>query len=91
MSLHIENLEKDILILGNSPTDGLDSTLTAEKAYYIKFTAQQNKFCLSLHYNGVNSYTFINGVEIFKLKANNFQTNAALLCLGNVSKGFSES
>ena len=88
MSLHIENLEKDILILGNSPTDGLDSTLTAEKAYYIKFTAQQNKFCLSLHYNGVNSYTFINGVEIFKLKANNFQTNAALLCLGNVSKGF---
>ena len=91
LSLHIENLEKDILILGNSPTDGLDSTLTAEKAYYIKFTAQQNKFCLSLHYNGVNSYTFINGVEIFKLKANNFQTNAALLCLGNVSKGFSES
>ena len=79
------------MILGNSPTDGLDSTLTAEKPHYIKFTAQQNKFCLSLHYNGVNSYTFINGVEIFKLKANNFQTNAALLCLGNVSNGFSES
>ena len=37
----------------------------------------------------VNSYLFINGVEIYKFKAKNFEINAAPLCLGNVSKDFS--
>ena len=37
----------------------------------------------------VNSYIFINGVEIYKFKAKNFEINAAPLCLGNVSKDFS--
>ena len=27
------------------------------------------KFCLSLHYNGANSYLFLNGTEIYKFKA----------------------
>ena len=40
-------------------------------------------------YNGVNSYIFVNGVEISKLKVKDSETNAALLCLGNVSKDFS--
>ena len=85
-------MKKDILILGKGPTDGLDdTTLTAEKSYSINFTVQQNKFCLSLYYNGLISYTFINGVEVFKFKENDFQTNAAPLCLVNVSKDFSVS
>ena len=37
----------------------------------------------------VNSYIFINGVEIYKFKAKNFEINAAPLCLGNASKDFS--
>ena len=54
--MHIKNKEKDILILGKGPVDGLDDTpLTAEKEYSINFTEQQNKLCLNLHYNGVNS------------------------------------
>ena len=43
------------------------------------------KFCLGFYYV-VNSYIFINSIEIYKLKANDFQINAAALCLGNVSK-----
>ena len=89
-SVHIDNKKKDILILGKGPTDGLDdTTLTAEKEYSINFTEQQKKFCLSLYYNGVNSYIFVNGVEIYKFKAKDPEINAAPLCLSNVLKDFS--
>ena len=35
----------------------------------INFTVTKNKFCLSLHYNGANTYLFVNGKEIAKFKA----------------------
>ena len=64
-SIHIENKGKDILILGLGPTQGLgENSLTAEKMYSINFTVIKKKFYLSLHYNGVNSYLFVNGTEI---------------------------
>ena len=55
-SAHIDNNKKDILVLGIGPTQGLEHTLTAEKMYWINFTVTKKKFCLSLHYNGANSY-----------------------------------
>ena len=89
-SVHIGNKKNDILILGNGPTNSLDDTMmTKEKEYFINFTEQQKKFCLSLHYNGMNSYIFVNSVEICKFKAINPEINAAVLCLGNVWKHFS--
>ena len=63
-SPHIDNKKKDILILGKGPTQGLEHTLTAEKLYSINFTKENTKFCLSLHYNGANSFLFVNGIEI---------------------------
>ena len=68
-SAHIDNKEKDILVLGIGPTQGLEHTLTAEKIYLISFTATNIKFCLSLHYNGAYNYLFVNGTDIYKLKA----------------------
>ena len=68
-SIHIDNKKKDMLVLGRGPTQGLESTLTAEKIYSINFTVTKKKFCLSLHYNGGNSYLFANGTEICKFKA----------------------
>ena len=68
-STKIDNRKKDILILGKSPTQRLEQTLTAEKMYSINFTVTGKKFCLSLHYNGANSYFFVNGKEIRKFKA----------------------
>ena len=71
-------------------THGLDDTaLAAEKESAVNFTQQQKKFCLRLHYNGVNSYIFVNAVEIYKFKAKDSEINAAPLCLGGVSKDFS--
>ena len=85
-SIHIDNKAKDILVLGKGPTQGLESTLTAEKMYSINFTVTKKKFCLSLHYNGANSYLFVNGTEIIKFKAKDSNIVASPLCLGNISK-----
>ena len=74
LSLHIDNKKKDILILGKGPTQGLEHTLTAEKLYSINFTKKNTRFCLSLHYNGANSYLFVHGTEIIKFKAKDLST-----------------
>ena len=61
-STHIDNKIKDILILGKSPTQGLEHTLSAEKLYSINFTKVNTKFYLRLHYNGANSYLFVSPI-----------------------------
>ena len=89
LSAHIDSKEKYILIRGKGPTKGLDdTTLTAEKVYSINFTEHNKTFCLSFHYNGANSYFFVNGTEIIKFKVQDSETVATQLCLGNISKDF---
>ena len=56
--------------------------------YSINFTEHNKNFCLSLHFNGVNSHLFVNGTEIHKLKGKDFEIIATALCLGDVSKDF---
>ena len=56
--------------------------------YSINFTVAK-KNCLSLHYNGANSYLFLNGTEICKFKAKDSEIVASPLCLGNISKDWS--
>ena len=48
-----------------------------------------NKFCLSLHYIGSNSYLFVNGTAIYKFKSKDSDIVAAPLCLGNISNNWS--
>ena len=51
LSVHIDN--KNILILGEEPTQGLDdTTLTVETIYPINFIQSNERFVLILHYNG---------------------------------------
>ena len=82
-SAHVDNKKIDILVLGKGPTQELEHTLTAEKMYPINFTVTKKRFCLSLHYNGANSYLFVNCKEIVKFKAKDCV--ASPLCLGNIS------
>ena len=42
-----------------------------------------------MHYNGANSYLFVNGTEIIKFKAKDSEIVATPLCLGNISKDWS--
>ena len=88
-STKTDNRKKDILILGKGPTQGLEHAPSVEKMYSINFTEQNKKFCLSLHYNGANSYLFVNGIEIYKFKAKDSEIVATPLCLGNISKDWS--
>ena len=85
----IDNRRKDILILGKGPTQGLEHTLSEGKIYSINFTVTGKKFCLSLYYNGVNSYLFVNSTEIIKFKAKDSEIVATPLCLGKISKDWS--
>ena len=64
---------------------GLEHILSAGKMYSINFTEHNKMSCLSLHYNGANSYLFVNGKKIHKFKATDSETVAAPLCLGNIS------
>ena len=60
-----------------------------EKMYSINFTVTRNKFCLTLHYNGANSYLFVNGKEIPKFKAKDSEIVPTPLCQVNISDNWS--
>ena len=84
-SAHIDN-KKRYVSIRIGPTQGLELTLTAEKTYSINLTVTKKKFCLSLHYNGANSYLFVNGTEIYKFKAKDSEIVAGPLCLVKIGE-----
>ena len=88
-STQINNETKDILVLRKGPTQGWEHKLTVEKTYSINFTVTRKKNCFSLHYNGGNSYLFVNGTEIYKFKTKYSNIVATSLCLGNISEDWS--
>ena len=78
---------KEILILGEGPKQGLDDTiLTAEAKYPINITQSRKRFVLSLHYNGSNSLLFANATKTQQFKAKDSERKYYTLCLGNTSK-----
>ena len=65
-SVHTANKNKYSLILSEEPTKGLDDTkLTAEAKYPINFTQSGKRVVLSRHYNGSNSFLFVNATKIY--------------------------
>ena len=86
--VHANNKTESVLILGEGITQILNTTLIAEKMYSVNFTATKKKFCLNLHYNGANSYLFVNGAKIIEFKGKDSQIVANSLCLGNISEDF---
>ena len=83
-SSHIDNNKKHVIILGKGPAKGLEHTLTVEILHSINLTKNNTKFCLSLHYNGTNSYLFVNGTGMIKFKAKDSEIVACPLCLANI-------
>ena len=58
-SSHDDNRKNNFLVLGEGPTYGINGTSgSPEKKFSINFSRANTKFCLSLHYNGNNSYLF---------------------------------
>ena len=85
-SVHIDNKNEDIRILGEGLTQGLDdNTLTAEAKYPVNFTQSKKRFVLSVHYNGSNSFLLVNATRIYQFKPKDFEIEDYTLCLGNIS------
>ena len=63
--VHVDNKGKDIVICGEGPTQGLYDTTTAKVKYLINFTQSGKRFVLSLHYNGRNSFLFVNATKVY--------------------------
>ena len=68
-SVHATNRANNIYVMGDGLTQGIhDTALYVEKNCYRNFTDPGKKFMLSLHYNGDDSYLFVNGRQELKFK-----------------------
>ena len=91
-SIHATNRANHIYIMGEGLVQGIhDTTLYAEKNYWRNFTDPVQKFIISLHYNGDESYLFVNGRQELKFKAKTDQLVKEKLCIGNLSDQWTAS
>ena len=89
-SVHATNRANHIYLMGTGLTQGInDTTIYAEKNFYRNFT--EKKCILSLHYNGDNSYLFVNGRQELKFKAKTDQLVKEKLCIGNLNDQWTTS
>ena len=85
-SVHATNRENHIYLMGTGFTHGInDITIYAEKNFYRNFTDPGKKFVLGLHYNGDDSYLFVNGTQELKFKCKTDQLVKEKLYIGNLS------
>ena len=91
-SVHATNRANHIYLMGDGLMQGInDTTIYVEKNYYRNFTDPGKKIVLSLHYNGDNSYLFVNGRQELKFKAKTDQLVKEKLCIGNLSDQWTAS
>ena len=90
-SIHATNRANHIYVMGDGLTQGIhDTTLYVEKKYFRNFTEPNVKFVLSLHYNGDDSYLFVNGRQELKFKCKTDQLVKEKL-IGNLSDQWTAS
>ena len=86
-SVHTTNRANNIYVMGHGLTQGIhDTTLYVEKNYWRNFTDPGKKFIISLHYNGDESYLFVDGRQELKFKAKTDQLVKEKLCIGMESE-----
>ena len=91
-STHPNNRANNIYVMGELFIQGInDTTIYAEKKLYRNFTDPSEKFILSLHYNGDDSYLFVNGRQELKFKCKTDQLVKEKLCIGNLSDQWTTS
>ena len=91
-SIHATNRANNNYVMGKDFIQGInDTTIYAEKIFHNNFTELGEKFVLSLHYNGDNSYLFANGRQELKFKARDDQIINEKSCIGNLSDEWTKS
>ena len=90
--VHANNKANNIYVMGDLFVQGInDTTLYPEKVYSQNFTQASTKFVLSLHYNGDDSYLFVNGKQELKFKCKTENLVKEKLCIGNLSDQWTAS
>ena len=91
-SVHKTNRANLIYLMGTGLTQGItDTTIYAENNFHRNFTDPGKKFALSLHYNGDDSYLFVNGRQELKFKCKADQLVKEKFCIGNLSDQWTTS
>ena len=84
-SVHASNKTQNILVLGKAFIQKINNTtIHAEKMYSPNFSVENKIFVLSLHYNGDNSYLFLNGQKVTQFKAEKSEIKANRMFLGSL-------
>ena len=66
---HADNFKNNFLVLGEANSFGISGNFDAqEKKFSINFSQVKMTFCLSLHYNGDNSYFLLTEKKSLSLK-----------------------
>ena len=90
--IHANNKANNIFVMSDGIAQGInDTTLYAEKLCSQNFIRPSIKFVLSLHYNGDNSYLFVNGKQELKFKIKIESLVKETLCIGNSSDQWTTS
>ena len=90
-SAHATNRANHIYLMGDGLMQGINNTmLYVEKNYWRNFTDLGKTF-ISLHYNGDESYFFVNGRQELKFKTKTDQLVKEKLCIGNLSDQWTAS
>ena len=91
-SVHATNRANHIYFMGTEFVQGInDTTIYPEKNFCRHFPDPGKEFVLSLHYNGSNSYLFVNGRQELKFKCKTDQLVKEKLCIGNLSDKWTTS
>ena len=83
-SVHASNKTQNFLVLSRGLIQLIENTtIYPEKTYSPNFSAGNKIFVLSLHYNGDNSFLFVNGRKVTQFKAkDDVFNNGRVLALG---------
>ena len=86
-SVHASEKTKEFLVLGRGLIQLIEkTTIYAEKMYSPNFSAENKIYVLSLHYNGDNSFLFVNGQNVTQFKAKDSVINKTRpLTLGSLT------
>ena len=84
-----DNKKATFTTLGEGPIRDINNkNVNSEAMFKLNFTKSDKKFVLSIHYNGTNSYLYVNGKQIYKFSALRNPTTGVSLALGLISETF---
>ena len=63
-SSHTNNQKDNVLVLGEGPTKAINDRICAAEKTTVNFSKAKTKFCLSLHYNDVKSFLYVNKIDL---------------------------